>query len=111
VSYDPQLQIVNRPGGLSPSAHVLNVIAALISCGFWLPFYVIIWLSAPMKRVDVVAPAGTPLNVIEAARMQALQLTPGELAVVKNRRRAILVIFLGVPALLVALIVAGNVFH
>jgi hypothetical protein len=117
VSYDsgypaaPNLQIVTRPGGLSSTAHVVNVIAVLISCGLWLPIYVLMWLAAPMKRVDVIAPAGTPLTAIEAARAQALQLTPEELVVVKSRRRAILILFLVIPAIIAVLVVIGATGH
>lgn len=89
----PGIQITMKPGGLSSGAHAVNVILSLLSLGLWLPVYGVAALGAPIKRVDVTAPAGTPADAIEAARRQALALTPEE-QVTAHRKRIGLAILL-----------------
>jgi len=86
--------VIVRPGGLTPTAHAVHIIAAILTCGIWLIPYAVIALAQPIKRVEVNAPYGTPPEVIEQARRAALQLTPAELVRQKNNRTAMLLILI-----------------
>jgi hypothetical protein len=78
---------ITKPG-MSGAEHVVHVIVSLLTCLFWLPVYLLIFLTRPVKRVEVMAPYGTPPDVIEAARRDAMQLTPDEQATTERRRNS-----------------------
>ena len=89
------IQVTTSPGGLSQTAHILNVIVVLCTGGLWLLPYLLIVLLAPKRTAQVYAPPGTPQVAIEAARAAAVELTPAEAA---DRRRTLIGfgIFVGV---------------
>lgn len=75
--------------GMHSGIHVANIILSILTCGAWLPFYLLIAMVMPAKRVRVMAPFGTPPHLIDEARRQALQLTPAEQARVKSRNQGL----------------------
>ena len=83
------IQVNISPGGLSSTAHLINVIVTICTGGLWLPVYLVMYAAAPVKRVQVLAPVGTPLEAVNAAHAQASELTPGEAT---DRRRTFLVV-------------------
>lgn len=92
------IHVTTQPG-LSSAAHAINVVLSVLSCGFWLPLYLLIVLASPPKRVMLSAAAGTPPHLIDEARRAALQLTPAEQGALRSRN-----IGLGVAAGVIALI-------
>jgi hypothetical protein len=82
------IQVVMKPGGLSSTAHLVNVIVVLLTCGLWIPVWIILAIAAPVKQAEVMAPPGTPQDAINAAYNAAVELTPDERA---NRNRTFLV--------------------
>jgi hypothetical protein len=72
--------------GMSSTEHAVHLIVAFFTCGAWLVGYLLFALAAPPKKVEVIAAFGTPPEIIDAARRQALLLTPAEAAIANQRR-------------------------
>lgn len=102
------IQIIQRSGGLTGGAHVALILVSVFTCGFGLVIYLLAWGMAPVKRVDVVAPAGTPMDAVERARAAALVLTPQEKAQANQRIRVALGLILAPVALLIVIWLAGR---
>ena len=56
------IQVVTSPGGLSDTAHIVNVIVVLMTCGLWIPVYILLALTAPKVNAQVTpsTPPTTP---------------------------------------------------
>jgi hypothetical protein len=63
----PQPQVINKPGGLSSAAHIGHIIASIMTCGTWLPFYLLFVLFAPTRRAEVIVPLGADPQAVAAA--------------------------------------------
>jgi hypothetical protein len=63
----PPPQVVTKPGGLSSAAHAGHIIACILTCGVWLPFYVLFILFAPNRRTEVIVPYGADPVAVQAA--------------------------------------------
>lgn len=85
----PGLQVIIKPG-MSSTEHAIHIIVSLFTCGAWLIGYLLFALAAPPKKVEVIAPYGTPPEIVDAARRQALLLTPAEQAIADQRRKTLL---------------------
>lgn len=96
----PGLQVIVKPG-MSSTEHAIHLIAAFFTCGVWLIGYLLFALAAPPKKVEVIAPYGTPPEIVDAARRQALELTPAEAAIAKQRRTVMLWTILPILTLIV----------
>jgi hypothetical protein len=101
----PGIQVAVKPGGLTTNQHILHVIIAALTCGIWLPIYLLIALGSPVKRVEVFAPPGTPPTAIEAARAQAMVLSPDEEATASRKRIGLALVLGGTLVLLIAVCV------
>lgn len=97
-----QIQVVTKPGGLSGGVHAVNIVVCLLTCGLWIPGYFAFAVLAPRRRVDVLAPPGTDVRLVEAARAQALMYTPEERRSHNRRLLAVAVVALS-PFLLCGL--------
>lgn len=103
--HQPQPQIVTKPGGLSGAAHAVHILICFVTCGLWIPGYLLFILLAPDKRVEVIAPYGTDPQAVAIARAHAEQLTPQER---KNHNTRVIVL-LGIPvgAFVLCAVIAG----
>jgi hypothetical protein len=101
-----QISVVHSDGGLSGLAHLLHLIATVLTAGLWLPVYVVAYWIAPARRAQVIAPAGTSPEMIESVRAEAESLSPGERLYVRRYRLKVLTIALS-PIIAVVLVFVG----
>ncbi len=101
-----QVKVVYSDGGLSGFAHLAHLAATFVTAGLWLPVWVITYWRAPARRVQIIAGAGTPPGVVEAARAEAEELSPGERLYVRRYRLKVLTVALS-PIILAVLAIGG----
>ena len=54
----PPVQIVYKPGGLSSAAHAVHILICFMTCGLWIPGYILFMLGAAGTRTEVIVPVG-----------------------------------------------------
>lgn len=92
MTTDPRIQVTYLPGGLSPATHAVHIVIAILTCGLWLPIYIILVGTAPLRRVQVSAPAEVPPAEVDAVRQRLATLTPEERRRANNRTLTALLI-------------------
>src|SRR5574342_1344965 len=53
--------LVTKPGGLSGTAHAVHILICLLTCGLWIPGYILFIIFAPAQRQEVITPYGQPV--------------------------------------------------
>jgi hypothetical protein len=102
----PGIYVVTKPG-ISSTEHAVHAIVAFFTCGFWLLGWLFFIAIAPVKRIEVIAPAGTTMDIIEEVKREALVLTPEEATIVRQKKRTVLTIL----GLIVAAVVGVCVWN
>ena len=101
----PQPQVVTKPGGLSSTAHVVHIILCFLTCGVWIPGYVLIWLFAPQRRTEVIVPVGADPQAVRQA-YASTDLTPEERRI---HNRKVLYLGIALAALFVACVLGFSI--